>query len=101
MVKLKFASNFGIQNDTADFVHNSIIKKDYNKIQEKLSKIPNEELLDLYVFVKYCYEAITHNEHIHINKNKIHEHILEDFLYERPELEKKFGCKREDLKTLD
>lgn len=41
MIKFKFASNFGVQADTCEHVHDKIIKKDYNKVQEKLSKIPN------------------------------------------------------------
>lgn len=31
---------------------------------------------------------------MHIEKHKIHENILEDFLYERPELEEKYGLKK-------
>lgn len=53
------------------------------------------------MFVKYCHDAILHSDSIHLTKNKIHENILEDFLYHRPELEKKFGRKKEELKTLD
>ena len=38
---------------------------------------------------------------MHQAKNKINEHILEDFLFDRPELEKKYGQKKSELKTLD
>lgn len=36
-----------------------------------------------------------------VEKHKIHENILEDFLYDRPHLEQKYGLKKEDLKTMD
>lgn len=38
---------------------------------------------------------------MHLAKNKIHENVLEDYLFDRPELEKQFGPKKEDLKTLE
>lgn len=41
MAKFKFASNFGVQNDTCEFIYNNVIKKDINKVQDKLNKIPN------------------------------------------------------------
>lgn len=36
-----------------------------------------------------------------MEKHKIHENILEDFLYDRPHLEEKYGLKIGELKTLD
>lgn len=32
---------------------------------------------------------------MHLTKNKIHDQVLEDFLFDRPELEQKFGKKKE------
>lgn len=72
MAKFKFASNFGVQLDTSEMIHEKIFKMNQENIQNRLTKIPNEEIVDLYVFVKYCYEAITHNENMHLTKNKIH-----------------------------
>lgn len=65
-----------------------VFKMNEDEIQGKLSTITNDEIIDLYVFSKYCYEAITHNESMHLAKNKIHENVLEDYLFDRPELEK-------------
>ena len=53
------------------------------------------------MFIKYCYQAIKHTENMRIEKHKIHENILEDFLYDRPHLEEKYGLKKEELKTMD
>ena len=72
MAKMKFASNFGVQLETSEMIHDKIFKINEDHIQSSLSKIPNEEFIDLYIFVKYCYQAITHNENIHLAKNKIH-----------------------------
>lgn len=76
MAKYKFATNFGIHKDTLDFILHNIYKNKITDIQDKLSKIENEELLDLYVFVKFCYQAIKHSKNMHTEKNKIHENIL-------------------------
>ena len=38
---------------------------------------------------------------MHIEKHKLHENILEDFLYERPHLEEQFGLKKDELKTME
>jgi len=38
-----------------------IFKKKDENIQSKINSISNEELIDLLVFTKYCYDAITHN----------------------------------------
>lgn len=61
MAKLKFASNFGVQLETSELIHDKIFKMSEESIQNSLSKIPNDEFIDLYIFVKYCYQAITHN----------------------------------------
>jgi hypothetical protein len=82
-------------------IYEKIFKMNKENIQSRLSKVPNDELIDLYVFVKYCYEAITHSEHIHVSKNKIHEQVLEDYLFDRPELEREYGPKKSEMKTLD
>ena len=66
-----------------------------------MSKIPNTEFIDCYVFVKFCLEVITHSENIQLAKNKINEKVIEDFLIDRPHLEKEFGPKKEEMATLD
>lgn len=94
MAKFKFASNFGVQLDTSQMIQEKVFKMNEENIQSRLSKVPNEEFIDLYVFVKYCYEAITHSENMHLSKNKIHEHVLQDYLFDRPELDKAYGPKK-------
>ncbi len=81
MAKFKFATNFGIHKETVDHILNNIYKKKTGEVQERLDKIETEELLDVYVFVKFCFQAIKHNKNMLTEKNKIHENILEDFLY--------------------
>ena len=51
MVKLKFANNFGVEGDTIELVHEKIFKMSKDNIPSRLAKIPNEELLDLYVSI--------------------------------------------------
>lgn len=101
MVKLKFANNFGVEGDTIELVHEKIFKMNKDNIPSRLAKIPNEELLDLYVFIRYCHEAIKHSENMNIAKHKINESILEDFLLDRPYLYEKYGIKKSELKTLE
>lgn len=86
MAKFKFASNFGVQLHTTEMIIENIFKNKVQNVQDRLTSIPNEEIIDLFVFSRYCYEAITHNQNIHLAKNKIHENVLEDYLFERPEL---------------
>jgi hypothetical protein len=83
MAKFKFATNFGIQQDTVDFILGTVFKKKFSEFQEKLNKIATEEILDCYIFVKLCFQAIKHKKNLLTEKNKIHENILEDFLFER------------------
>lgn len=83
MAKFKFATNFGIQQDTVDFILGTVLKKKFSEFQEKLNKIATEEILDCYIFVKLCFQAIKHKKNLLTEKNKIHENILEDFLFER------------------
>ena len=83
MAKFKFATNFGIQQDTVDFILGTVLKKKFSEFQERLNKIATEEILDCYIFVKLCFQAIKHKKNLLTEKNKIHENILEDFLFER------------------
>ena len=94
MGKLKFATNFGVEHDTTELIHEKILKMKEEKIQEKLSQIPNEEFIDLYVFVNYCLQAITHSDNMHLAKNKIHERVIEDFLFDHQYLEEQYGPKK-------
>lgn len=76
MAKFKFATNFGINKDTIDLLIGKVFKKSLSEVQEKLNKIETEELLDCYIFVKLCYQAIKHSKNMLQEKNKIHENIL-------------------------
>jgi hypothetical protein len=82
MAKFKYATNFGVHKDTIEFV-SKIFKNKISETQEGLDKIENDELLDLYIFVKFCYQAVRHSQNMHTEKNKIHEDVLEDLLFER------------------
>lgn len=101
MGKLKFATNFGVEQETVELIHNTIFKISEDKIQGKLHKIPNDEFIDLYVYARYSLEAITHSENMHLNKSKIHEKVLEDYLFDHNYLEEQYGPKKEEMKTLD
>lgn len=72
MARFKYAPNFGVHKDTVEYVLNHIFKKREVDIQERLGKVENEELLDLYIFVKFCLQSIKHSKTMHIEKNKIH-----------------------------
>lgn len=39
MARFKFATNFGINKDTVDFLISKVFKKNVSEIQEKLNKI--------------------------------------------------------------
>ena len=101
MARFKYATNFGVLKETVEFILNKIFKLKIEQTQEKLDKISTEELLDLYIFVKFCYNAVNHSKNMHIQKSKIHEDVLEDFLFERPYLEKEYGLKKSELKSLE
>lgn len=86
MARFKYVTNFGVHKETVDFILNKIFKLKIEQTQDKLDKVETEELLDIYIFVKFCYNALNHSKNMHIEKSKIHEDILEDFLYDRPHL---------------
>jgi len=60
----------------------------------KLNKISEFELLNLYIFVKFCRNALM-NKEIHLEKRMIKEEILEEFLELRPELLMRYGKRKE------
>jgi hypothetical protein len=41
MAKFKYATNFGVQKDTVDFVINKLFKQRITEAQDKLDKIEN------------------------------------------------------------
>jgi hypothetical protein len=41
MANFRFASNFGVQLDTSEMIHDKIFKMNKDNIQSRLSKIPD------------------------------------------------------------
>ena len=91
MAKLKFATNFGLKQSTIDGLNHNVFGKDLKHMQKGLDKIENEEFLDLYVFTKYCLNAIKHADNMFLEKHKIHENVLEAHSLNRPLLTKADG----------
>ena len=58
MAKFKFASNFGLQKGTIEFLSEKVLRENRANLQKRLSEVNNEEFIDLYVFVKYSTSAI-------------------------------------------
>jgi hypothetical protein len=99
MARLKFGTNFGISPETIHMMEAELYSVDAKNACSKLSSIPEFELLNLYLFVKFCRNALTKKD-IHLEKRMIKEEILEEFLERRPELVMKYGKRKESM-TLD
>ena len=83
MAKFKFAINFGVELDTINYLRHKIMTGPFVEISRRLEKVDTEELLNIYVFLRFCGQVIKHSKDMRKEKNKIHENILEDFLDER------------------
>lgn len=79
MARLKFGTNFGISPDTIHMMETELYTADLKNACSKLDNITEFELLNLYVFVKFCRNALISKD-IHLEKRMIKEEIIEEFL---------------------
>lgn len=96
MIKLKFAANFSILPETLQFIETKIYLEPLTKIQNEFHKISETEFLNLYLYVKFCRDVLV-GKKIHLEKQFIKEEILEEFLDDRPELQHKYGKRKESM----
>ncbi|EAR97810.3 zinc finger, C3HC4 type (RING finger) protein (macronuclear) [Tetrahymena thermophila SB210] len=96
MAKLKFISNFGVSVDVNSMILRKLFFSDFKKINDHLDKIPNHEILHLYVYVSYC-DDLLHGKDIHKDKQQISVNMLKDYFSTHPEIYNQFYPKGENV----
>ncbi|KRX00136.1 hypothetical protein PPERSA_10635 [Pseudocohnilembus persalinus] len=92
MAKLKFLSNFGLSIDGINYIQNKVYFAKLENIQEKIQKIPTQDILKLYMYINICNDLLT-GKLQRKEKKYLSTLVLKGFFQKYPHIVEKY-CKK-------